>query len=126
MVRRPCAKLRRIWLFSRGLQRREELLASGYTELELQQLGADKIEAARRGDPLGEPPVEVKIADPFGEEGKAQGARRRLGLPTGHTQCERRTFEVALAPGKVSPFTQPMTRPSTEQMVGYLQSRVGG
>ena len=72
--------------------------------LELQQLGADKIEAARRGDPLGEPPVEVKIADPFSEEGKAQGARRRLGLPTGHTQCERRTFEVAHRAGKSQSF----------------------
>jgi hypothetical protein len=57
--------------YSRGLQKREELLASGYTELELQQLGAEKLEAAQRGDPLDPPPVEVKIADKFGEEGKA-------------------------------------------------------
>jgi hypothetical protein len=53
--------------FSRGLQQRDELLASGFTEEEVQQHGLEKIAAAQRGDPR-EMPVEVKIEDPPGEE----------------------------------------------------------
>src|ERR1700704_1487383 len=56
--------------WSRGLQRRDELLAAGYNEAELAALGAEKIAAAQRGDPLDPPPVEVKIADKPGEENK--------------------------------------------------------
>jgi hypothetical protein len=55
--------------FSRGLQKREALIEAGYTESEVQQLGIEEIEARLRGDPL-EMPVEVKIPDKFGEEGK--------------------------------------------------------
>jgi hypothetical protein len=56
--------------FSRGLQKRDELIAAGYTEAEVQQIGSENIEAALRGDPV-DPPIEVKIPDRFGEEGKA-------------------------------------------------------
>jgi hypothetical protein len=67
--------------YSRGLQKRDELFASGVTEAELQQLGAEKIAAAQRGDPLDSPPLEVKPRDKAGKEGDpltVEEASRRL------------------------------------------------
>jgi hypothetical protein len=67
--------------YSRGLKMREELLEAGHTEEEVQQLGVEKLEQARRGDPLDPPPVEVKIADEPGKENDpltVEEASRRL------------------------------------------------
>jgi hypothetical protein len=66
---------------SRGVAKREALLEAGYNESEVQQLGIEEVEARLRGDPLDPPPIEVKIPDKFGEEGKAlsvEEASRRL------------------------------------------------
>jgi hypothetical protein len=54
--------------YSRGLQRRDQLLAEGFTEAEVQAEGIEKLEQARRGDPLDLPPVKVEIADEPGTE----------------------------------------------------------
>ena len=54
--------------FTRGYQARDELLASGYTEQEVRQLGIDKMEAAVRGDLLAAPPDKVEFTDKWGEQ----------------------------------------------------------
>jgi hypothetical protein len=53
--------------WTRGLAKRDELLAAGHTEEELAALGVEQIEAAKRGDPLAPPPAEVKLTNKWGE-----------------------------------------------------------
>jgi hypothetical protein len=53
--------------FTRGIQMRDELLAAGHTEEELQRRGTEMLAAAERGDPRDPPPAEVKLTDKWGE-----------------------------------------------------------
>jgi hypothetical protein len=67
--------------FSRGLQRREELLAAGHSEEELVELSAEMLQAAQRGDPRDPPPIKIEIADEPGKENDpltVEEASRRL------------------------------------------------
>jgi hypothetical protein len=85
--------------FSRGLAKREELLASGYTEEEVQQLGRDNIAAAQRGDPRDPLPIEVLPGDKWGEEGKAltvEEASRRLTDWRAEQEAQRQSELAAL------------------------------
>jgi hypothetical protein len=78
--------------YTRGLQQRAELLASGHTEEEVAQLGLDKMRAASRGEPLDPPPVEVKIADEPGKEGdplSVEEASRRLANWRAEQEAQR-------------------------------------
>jgi hypothetical protein len=102
--------------FSRGLQKREALLEAGYTEAEIQQHGIEEIEARLRGDPL-EMPVEVKIPDKFGEEGKyltVDEASRRL-TEWRQEQAAARSQELAALTDELASRQEQQAQPEQEQ-----------
>jgi hypothetical protein len=103
--------------FTRGLQRRDELLAAGYNEAELAALGAEKIAAAQRGDPLDPPPIKVEIADKFGEEGKyltVDEASKRLS-EWRKEQAIAREQELAALTDELASRQEQQAQPEQEQ-----------
>jgi ribosomal protein L13E len=106
--------------YSRGFQKRAELLEAGYTEDEIQQLGIEQLKAAERGDDLRNPPPDVvEIPREFGETGnepldaheaankitewRQQEAQRReaeLAELTGEHAARQQEYEQAQQPAQ--------------------------
>jgi hypothetical protein len=81
---------------TRGLAKRDELLAAGYNEGEIQQLSEAMLEAAQRGDDLRNPPPDVvEIPKAFGEDGTEPLDAHEAATKIGEWRTEQQRLREA-------------------------------